>query len=156
MQLKKEAFSGMVWVFIDYFLVKGVSFVGSIVLARLLMPSDFGIIAMIAIFMTFGNILLDSGLSSSLIRNNNNDDKDYSTVFFTNIFFGILLYVFFFIIAPIIASFFNQLILINIIRFYSIVFLLTSFSSVQMTILIKNMQFKKIAVLNVPSVILGL
>lgn len=156
MQLKKEAFSGMVWVFIDYFLVKGVSFVGSIVLARLLMPSDFGIIAMIAIFITLGNIILDSGLSSSLIRNNNNDDKDYSTVFFTNVFFGILLYVFFYIIAPIIANFFNQTILINIIRFYSIVFLLTSFSSVQMTILIKNMQFKKIAVLNVPSVILGL
>lgn len=156
MQLKKEAFSGMVWVFIDYFLVKGVSFVGSIVLARLLMPSDFGIIAMIAIFMTFGNILLDSGLSSSLIRNNNNDDKDYSTVFFTNVFFGILIYAFFYIIAPIIASFFNQTILINIIRFYSIVFLLTSFSSVQMTLLIKNMQFKKIAILNVPSVILGL
>lgn len=156
MQLKKEAFSGMVWVFIDYFLVKGVSFVGSIVLARLLMPSDFGIIAMIAIFITLGNILLDSGLSSSLIRNNNNDDKDYSTVFFTNIFFGILLYIFFYIIAPIIANFFDQLILINIIRFYSIVFLLTSFSSVQMTLLIKNMQFKKIAVLNVPSVFLGL
>lgn len=156
MQLKKEAFSGMVWVFIDYFLVKGVSFVGSIILARLLMPSDFGIIAMIAIFITLGNIILDSGLSSSLIRNNYNDDKDYSTVFFTNVFFGILLYVFFYIIAPIIANFFNQTILINIIRFYSIVFLLTSFSSVQMTILIKNMQFKKIAVLNVPSVILGL
>ncbi|MFV0189019.1 lipopolysaccharide biosynthesis protein [Empedobacter falsenii] len=156
MQLKKEAFSGMVWVFIDYFLVKGVSFVGSIVLARLLMPSDFGIIAMIAIFMTFGNILLDSGLSSSLIRNNNNDDKDYSTVFFTNVFFGVIIYLFFFLTAPIIAEFFNQIILINIIRFYSIVFLLTSFSSVQMTVLIKYMQFKKIAVLNIPSVILGL
>lgn len=156
MQLKKEAFSGMVWVFIDYFLVKGVSFVGSIILARLLMPSDFGIIAMIAIFITLGNILLDSGLSSSLIRNNNNDDKDYSTVFFTNVFFGIFMYVFFYIIAPIIANFFNQYILIDIIRFYSIVFLLTSFSSVQMTLLIKNMQFKKIAALNVPSVILGL
>lgn len=156
MQLKKEAFSGMVWVFIDYFLVKGVSFVGSIVLARLLMPSDFGIIAMIAIFITLGNILLDSGLSSSLIRNNSNDDKDYSTVFFTNVFFGILMYLLFYILAPSIASFFNQNILIDIIRFYSIVFLLTSFSSVQMTLLIKNMQFKKIAVLNVPSVILGL
>ena len=156
MQLKKQAFSGMVWVFIDYFLVKGVSFVGSIILARLLMPSDFGIIAMIAIFITLGNILLDSGLSSSLIRNNNNDDKDYSTVFFTNVFFGIFMYVFFYIIAPIIAIFFNQLILINIIRFYSIVFILTSFSSVQMTLLIKNMQFKKIAVLNIPSVFLGL
>lgn len=156
MELRKEAFSGMVWVFIDYFLVKGVSFVGSIILARLLMPSDFGIIAMIAIFITLGNIILDSGLSSSLIRNNNNDDKDYSTVFFTNVFFGISMYVFFYIIAPTIADFFNQLILINIIRFYSIVFLLTSFSSVQMTLLIKNMQFKKIAVLNVPSVILGL
>lgn len=156
MQLKNQAFSGMVWVFIDYFLVKGVSFIGSIILARLLMPSDFGIIAMIAIFITLGNILLDSGLSSSLIRNNYNDDKDYSTVFFTNVFVGIFLYACFYFVAPIIANFFDQLILVNIIRFYSIVFLLTSFSSVQMTILIKNMQFKKITILNVPSVCVGL
>lgn len=156
MQLKKEAFSGMIWVFIDYFLVKGVSFIGSIILARLLMPSDFGIIAMIAIFITLGNILLDSGLSSSLIRNNSNNDKDYSTVFFTNIFFGIGIYVFFCAVAPTIAVFFDQEILINAIRLYSVVFLFTSFSSVQMTILIKSMQFKRIAILNLPSVFLGL
>lgn len=156
MQMKKEAFSGMIWVFIDYFLVKGVSFVGSIFLARMLMPSDFGIIAMIAIFISIGNILMDSGLSSSLIRNNDNNDIDYSTVFYTNILFGFLIYAFFFFTAPILAVFFNQDILIDIIRVYSIIFLFTSFSSVQMTILIKNMKFKRIAILNLPSVFFGL
>ncbi len=156
MQLKKEAFSGMVWVLVDYFLVKGVSFIGSIVLARLLLPSDFGIIAMIAIFITLGNIILDSGLSSSLIRNNNNDNIDYSTVFFTNIFFGVGIYILLYLVAPLIASFFNQEILVQVIRTYSLVFLFTSFSSVQMTILIKEMKFKKIAILNIPSVFIGL
>lgn len=156
MQLKKEAFSGMVWVLVDYFLVKGVSFIGSIVLARLLLPSDFGIIAMIAIFITLGNIILDSGLSSSLIRNNNNDNIDYSTVFFTNVFFGVGIYILLYLVAPLIASFFNQEILVQVIRTYSLVFLFTSFSSVQMTILIKEMKFKKIAILNIPSVFIGL
>lgn len=159
MQLKKEAFSGMVWVFIDYFLVKGVSFTGTIILARFLMPSDFGIMAMIAIFISLGNILLDSGLSSSLIRtieNNELDDKDYSTVFFTNIFFGFIIYIIFYCIAPFLAIFFNQEILIDIIRFYSITLIISSFTSVQMTILIKKMDFKKIAILNLPSVIIGL
>lgn len=156
MDIKNNAFDGMLWVFIDYFFVKGISFIGSIFLARILVPEDFGIIAMIAIFITLGNILLDSGLSSSLIRNKNNDDTDYSTVFFTNVFFGILIYIFIYLIAPIIAEFFDQFILTNILRFYSIIFLLTSFSSVQMTLLIKKMEFKKIAVLNIPSVILGL
>jgi O-antigen/teichoic acid export membrane protein len=156
MNIKNNAFDGMLWVFIDYFFVKGISFIGSIFLARILVPEDFGIIAMIAIFITLGNILLDSGLSSSLIRNKNNDDTDYSTVFFTNVFFGILIYIFIYILAPIIAEFFDQFILTDIIRFYSIIFLLTSFSSVQMTLLIKKMEFKKIAVLNIPSVILGL
>jgi O-antigen/teichoic acid export membrane protein len=155
MNIKKTAFNGMLWVFIDYFFVKGVSFIGSIFLARILVPEDFGMIAMVAIFITLGNILLDSGLSSSLIRNDN-DEIDYSTVFFTNLLFGILIYLFSYITAPIIADFFGQFILIDILRIYSIVFLLASFSSVQMTILIKNLKFKKIALLNIPSVILGL
>lgn len=156
MELKKEAFSGMVWVFVDYFLVKGVSFIGSLILARLLMPSDFGIIAMISIFITLGNIFLDSGLSSSLIRNFKNNTEDYSTVFFTNVIFGIGIYIFFYIAAPYIAVFFNQEILINVIRVYTLVFILTSFSSVQMSILIKQMKFKKITLLNLPSVVLSL
>lgn len=156
MQLKKEAFSGMVWVFVDYFLVKGVSFVGSLILARLLMPSDFGIIAMISIFITLGNIFLDSGLSSSLIRNIKNDSVDYATVFFTNIVFALCIYIFFYITAPLIADFFNQEILIAVTRVYTLIFILSSFSSVQMTVLIKEMKFKKIAILNLPSVFIGL
>lgn len=98
MSLKKEAVLGMVWVFADAFIIKGISFIGSIFLARLLMPSDFGLIAMISIFISIGTVFLDSGLSSSLIRNNNNDESDYSTVFYINIFLSCIVYVFFFII----------------------------------------------------------
>ena len=145
MQLKKEALSGMIWVFVDYFLVKGISFIGSIYLARILEPSDFGLIAMIAIFITLGNIILDSGLSSSLIRNHTNDDSDYSTVFYTNIFFGIVLYLCLYFVAPLIALFFRQEILIEIIRVYTLIFILSSFASVQLAILIKSLSFKTIA-----------
>ena len=155
MSLKKAAFSGMIWVFADTFIVKGISFIGSIVLARLLVPSDFGLIAMISIFVAIGTVLLDSGLSSSLIRNVNNDERDYSTIFYVNIIFSIILYIIFFLAAPFIAKFYNQTILISLIRVYCLSFFIAALTSVQMTILIKQMEFKKIAIANIPGVIIG-
>lgn len=155
MSLKKAAFSGMIWVFADTFIVKGISFIGSIILARLLVPSDFGLVAMISIFIAIGTVLLDSGLSSSLIRNVNNDERDYSTIFYVNIIFSIILYIFFFLVAPFIAKFYDQSILISLIRIYCISFFIAALTSVQMTILIKQMEFKKIAVANIPGVIIG-
>lgn len=155
MSLKKEAVLGMVWVFADAFIIKGISFIGSIFLARLLIPSDFGLIAMISIFISIGTVFLDSGLSSSLIRNNNNDECDYSTIFYINIFLSCIVYVFFFITSPLIAEFYNQEILILIIRVYCISFFIGALTSVQMTILIKEMKFKKIALINIPGVIIG-
>jgi O-antigen/teichoic acid export membrane protein len=156
MNIKKAAFNGMLWVFIDYFVVKGVSFLGAIFLARILIPEDFGLIAMISVFITFGNVILDSGLSSSLIRNSENDDLDYSTVFFTNVIFGVVIYFLFFLSSQIIASFFGQQKLVNLIKIYSLSFVIMSLSSVHTTILNRELNFKKIAILNVPSVFLGL
>jgi O-antigen/teichoic acid export membrane protein len=156
MALKKVAINGMFWVFIDYFFVKGLSFIGTIILARILMPSDFGLIAMISIFITIGTVLLDGGLSSSLIRNKNNNHEDYSTVFYTNIISGISIYLLFFLLAPFISIFFEYGILTKLIRVYTITFILSSFSSVQMSILIQKMSFKKIAFLNLPGTIIGL
>ncbi len=156
MNYKKETIFGMIWVFVDYFVVKGLSFFGSLFLARILVPSDFGIIAMISIFITLGNIFLDGGLSSSLIRNDNNDSVDYSTVFYINVLTGAAIYILFYSFAPLVAQFYNQAILTRVIRLYSTVFIFASFSSVQTTILIKGMKFKRIAMLNIPSVVLSL
>lgn len=146
----------MFWVFIDTFFLKGISFIGTILLARLLVPEDFGLIAMISFIIVIGVIVVDSGLSSSLIRNGKNTSVDYSTVFYANIFFSLIFYVSFFFLAPFIARFYDQLILIPIIRVYSLCFFCSAFSSVQTSILIKEMQFKKIAYLNFPGSVLGI
>ena len=85
MSLKKQTFSGVFWIFIDTFLLKGMPFCATFILARILGPEEFGIIGLVSIFITFGITLVDSGLSLSLIRTANSDDQDYSTVFFVNI-----------------------------------------------------------------------
>lgn len=156
MDLKKQAISGMFWVFIDTFLLKGISFIGTILLARLLSPEDFGLISMISIIILVGVIVVDSGLSSSLIRNICNESIDYSTVFYTNVFFSFIFYLCFYFLAPLIANFYNQESLISIIRIYSLCFFFSAFSSVQNAILIKEMQFKKIAYLNIPGSVFGI
>ena len=155
MTLLKQTFSGMIWVFIDYFLLKGISFICAILLARLLTPSDYGLIAMIAVIMTIGILIVESGLSSSLIRNFNNEENDYSTVFFYNLFLSLLLYTIFFILAPFISDFYDQPELTSLIRVYCISFIFIALNSVQTCILVKKMQFKKLTLLNIPGIILG-
>lgn len=156
MDLKKQAISGMFWVFVDTFLLKGISFLGTILLARLLSPEDFGLIAMISVILVIGAIVVDSGLTSSLIRNPKNESIDYSTIFYTNAFLSLFLYLCFYLLAPLIANFYDQEILVSVIRVYSLCFFCFGLSSVQTTILIKNMEFKKIAYLNIPGSLLGI
>jgi teichuronic acid exporter len=82
MSLRKEALSGMIWTYLQQFGSQLISFGVSIVLARLIMPEEFGLIGMIAIFMGLGSALFQGGLTSSLIRTKELTEDDYSTVFF--------------------------------------------------------------------------
>ena len=126
MSLKKQTLIGVLWTLIDTFFIKGLLIITGLVLARILGPKEFGLMGMISIFIAIGLVLVDSGLSSSLIRSTNNTDKDYSTVFFTNIIFSGLVYFLIFFLAPFIADFYDQDILINIIRIYCLSFVFTS------------------------------
>ena len=155
MDLKKKTVSGMFWVFIDNVFIKGFSFVGTLLLAKMLAPSDFGLIAIITIFVSIGSIIIDSGLSSSLLRNLNNDESDYSTVFYTNLLLSLIMYLLVYCLAPTISNFYDQPILIEIIRVYSLSFIITALSSVQTIVLLKKLQFRKITYLNMPGVIIG-
>ena len=83
--LKKQIMSGMVWKFAERFIAQGVSFVVSLVLARILMPSDYGIIAIINVFITIADVLLTSGLNTALIQKQDVDELDFSTIFYCNI-----------------------------------------------------------------------
>lgn len=155
MSLKKRTFSGLIWTFVDAFVLKGLSFVAIIILARLLGPAEFGLVGMITVFIAIGTSLVDSGLSSSIIRTKNADDSDYSTVFYLNLFMSAVVYCLLFFMAPYIAAFYDQEILTNLIRLYCLSFVISAFSSVQLALLNKEMQFQKMAIFNIPGTIIG-
>lgn len=155
MSLRKQAISGLVWTFGMQFGNQLIGFIVSMILARILLPAEFGLIGMIAIFIAVGKSLLDAGLSQSLIRSQNSDQEDLSTVFFFNLAASFLIYILIYFSAPLIANFYNQPILINIIRIFCITFIISAFSSVQMARLTKIMDFKTQTLIGLPSTIAG-
>lgn len=155
MSLKKQALSGAFWGFLEQFSSYGISFAVSIILARLLLPEEFGLIAMITVFVALGARLMNAGLGSSLIRTKNPTQEDYSTVFLFNLGGSIVIYIIIFILAPYIANFYYQDILTNIIRWYAIIYIINAFSMIQLTRLTKLMDFKTQMIVAIPSSIIS-
>ncbi|MEP0133072.1 MAG: lipopolysaccharide biosynthesis protein [Eudoraea sp.] len=155
MSLKQKTISGVAWSFAEALFLKGLSFVTMVFLARWLGPIDFGLMGMIAVFIGIGTSLVDSGMSASIIRTKNADDSDFSTVFYMNMAISLLVYALMFITAPYISSFYGQVVLIDIIRIYCLIFIISAFSAVQLAILNKEMRFKRMMLLNAPSTIIG-
>ncbi|HAV02256.1 MAG TPA: flippase, partial [Chryseobacterium sp.] len=155
MSLKKQTFSGVIWTLADILFLKGLTFIASIILARLLGPTEFGLIGMVSVFISIGVLLVNSGLSSSIIRAQDADDRDFTTVFYLNLIISLVVFFLFYMAAPYIAKFYEQAVLTDIIRLYSFSFLFTALSAVQLAILNKMMLFKKIMLLNIPGTVIG-
>lgn len=155
MSLQKKAVSGLIWTFTQQFSVQAINVVIGIVLARILVPSVFGLIGMLTVFIAIGNSLMDSGMTSSLIRTHDASQKDYSTVFFVNLIFSFILYWVLFFCAPLIADFYHQPVLCPIMRLYTVSFFITAFVGVQTTKLTKEMRFKEQMFMQIPSTITG-
>lgn len=151
--LRIQAKSGMLWSFMIQGGTQIINFAVTIILARLLLPEDFGLIGMIAVFIAIARALVDGGFVSSLIRTKDANNLDYSTVFFTNLIASILLYVILYFSAPIVADFYDQEILINIIRVLSLVIIFNAFSLVQSAKLNKDLNFKTQFKLTLPALI---
>lgn len=154
-KLKKQAISGVIWTFAQQFSVQLINFGVQVILARLLMPEAFGLIAMLSVFISLGQTLMDSGMTSSLIRTKNPDQVDFSTVFVSNIVVSVAVYLLTFLLAPLIANFYNQEILKEILRVYAISFVIRSLVAVHVAKLTKEMNFKTQMKLQVPSTIVG-
>ena len=155
MSLRKKATSGFVWTFAQQFGNQLVSFVVSVILARLLLPAEFGLIGMVAIFIAIGNTLLNAGLTQSLIRSTEIDQEDYSTVFFFNLIASLLIYGIIYLLAPLIANFYDQRILTDIIRVYSLTFVISAFGAVQLAKLTKEMNFRTQTLIAIPAATVG-
>lgn len=155
MSLRKKASSGLFWTFTQQFGNQIITFVVSIILARLLLPSQFGLIGMISIFVSVGKILLNGGLTASLIRSDNLTQEDYSTVFYFNLFASIIIYAIIYFSAPWIAEFYDQEILILLVRVYAFSFIIFAFEAIQIARLTKKMDFKTQTLIAIPATIVG-
>lgn len=110
-KLKSQMTSGMIWKFAERFAAQGVSFVVSMVLARILMPEDYGAVAIINIFISIADVFLSSGLNTSLIQKRDADDLDFSTIFYLNLGLSLALYLVLFGTAPFIAQAYDYFLL---------------------------------------------
>lgn len=152
---KSTAVRGILWSAIDKFAVQVGQFVVTILLARLLVPEDFGLIGMLAIFIAISQAFIESGLGSGLIQRQERTDHDFSTLFVFNLAVSATLYIGLFFAAPYVAQFFQEPQLVDLLRVLSLNLLLIASSIVQRTKLTINLDFKAIAKSNVIGVVVG-
>lgn len=145
MSFKSSVITSLIWKFLERIGTQGVQFVVAIVLARLLAPADFGLIALVTVFIALANVFVQSGLNTALIQKKDADNLDFSTVFYTSLAVAALLYGVLFWSAPLLADFYNgQTKLIPVIRVLGIILLLGAVNSVQEAYVARNMMFKKL------------
>lgn len=130
------------WNIIGTFGNQATLFVIGIILARLLKPEDFGIISMVLVFSSFGQILIDLGFNNAIIQKRTNTQTDLSTIFYLNLIIALILFIILFLSSNAIAYFYNENKLINVTKVMSVIFVVYSFSSVQRTLIIKKLDFK--------------
>lgn len=153
--LKRKAVTGVIWSSFERFSVQAIQFILSIILARLLAPSDYGIIGMINIFLAISQSIIDSGFSNALIQKKDRTQIDYSTVFFFNIAIGLFLYFILFLCADFIAKFYNLPILVPITRVIAINLFVNSLVIVQKAKLSIELNFKIQAKINTVSTLIS-
>lgn len=154
-RLKDKAIKGIFWSSIERFSTQGVQFVLGIILARLLSPSDYGLVGMIAIFIAISQAFVLGGFGAALIQKINRDEKDFSTTFYYNLAVSVLFYGLLFFSAPYIANFYNEPLLVNLTRAVSLSIIIEAFAVVQRAKFIIKVDFKSQTKASVGSIIIS-
>lgn len=147
--------NNVVWSAIERFSVQGIQFLLSIILARLVMPSDYGIIALVLVFLSIAQAFIDGGFSNALIHRQQRTEVDFSTVFFFNIIISIIAYLILFFLSPYLSIFYNEIRLSIVIRVVGLSLIIDSFSIVQRTRLIINHNFKTQSFISLIAIIIS-
>jgi Membrane protein involved in the export of O-antigen and teichoic acid len=153
--LGHKATTGAIWASIDRFGIMVLQFVVNLILARLLLPQDFGAVGMLAIFIAVSQVLIDGGFGSALIQKKEPTQTDYSTILFWNIGFSSVLYLILFICAPVISEFFSMPILSDVLRVMGLSLIINSVFGIQKNRLQKQLAFKLIAIMELSSYVIG-
>ena len=146
--LKQRAISGVIWSCLQNSGQAVITFVIGLLLARLLMPEDFGLIGMLFIFIAVSGAFVESGFSAALVQKQGTDQLDYSTVFYFNLLVSAVCYGLLFFAAPFISTFYNQPPLTALLRVLALKLVIDAMELVPRTILYKTLAFRQLAIVN--------
>ncbi|WP_455624069.1 oligosaccharide flippase family protein, partial [Parabacteroides sp.] len=129
--IKNKAIRGVAWSAVEKFLRQGLMTLFSIIIARQLSPSDYGLVAMLTIFLIVAQVFVDSGFMEALIQKQDRTEVDFSTTFWFNIGVALLIYVMLFLVSPFIADFYGEPLLKDLLIWMALIFVINAFRTVQ-------------------------
>jgi O-antigen/teichoic acid export membrane protein len=141
--LMQKTVGGVFWTFMERICAQLVSFTVSMILARLMMPSEYGIVAIVTVFITILNVLITGGFSTSLVQKKDSDELDFNSVLFFGLSVGIIAYIMIYFAAPYMHNYFPYDNITAVMRVMGLQIIIASVKSVYTALLTKRMQFKK-------------
>lgn len=153
--LKTSVISSLFWKFLERGGVTGVQFIVQIILARLLLPADYGVIALIVVFIAISQTFVESGLGIALIQKKKVTDADYSSVFYLVLGIALVFYCILFLAAPFIAAFFNQPLITPVLRVMGLTLFFGAVNTIQNAVIARNFLFRKLFVSSLGAVLLS-
>lgn len=155
MDVKKSTINGTVWSMVERFSTMGIQLLCTLFIAQYLAPSEFGLVSMMSIFLSFSTVMAEAGFGQAIIREKDVTVTDTSSIFYVNIMVGLVVYGLCFLGAPFIASFYRQPELTILVRISFLTIIVHSFAIVQGALLQKSVDFAKISKVSLMSVILS-
>ncbi len=153
--IKSRIISSLFWKLMERGGTQGIQFIVQIVLARLLLPEEYGIIAIVMVFILLANVFVQSGFNTALIQKKDADEVDFSSVLYLSLAVAGVLYIIIYFSAPFIASFYTQPLLVPVLRVLSITLFIGAFNSIQNAFVARNMLFKRLFVSSLGAVIIS-
>ncbi len=141
---KDKIFTSLLWKLLERSGTQGIQFVVQIVLARLLLPSDYGMIALVMIFILLANVFIQKGFNIALVQKKDADEVDFSSVLYLSLLAAGIMYIILFFLSPLIANFYREPRLVLILRVLSLTLFFGAFNSIQNSYVVKHMMFKKL------------
>ncbi len=155
MTLADKTIVGVLWNFLEQFARKGVGITVTLFLAYFLTPQDFGLMAMMVLFLALGGVLMESGFKEALIRLKHPTQKDFNTAFYANIILAVFAYIVLFFSAPFIADFYARPVLVDLIRLAGLGIIVNAFRSVQVAVFSRELNFKIQLLANLPAALIS-
>lgn len=144
LDIKKTVVSSLIWKFMERIGVQGIQFIVQILLARILLPEDYGLISLVTIFIAIANVFVQSGFNTALIQKKDADEVDFSSVFYLSLGVATIMYILIFFGAPLVSNFYREPELTIVLRVLAITLFFGAFNSIQNAVVSKRMQFKKL------------